>query len=105
MACHNHSIVPEEFGFDMLTAVLAYVVLGGRRSVAGPIVGAVLLSLLPEIARPLADNRMIVAGGLMMLAIIYLPHGIVDTIVIARRRASGPLASHPSVAEAADGRA
>ena len=89
MACHNHSIVPEEFGFDMLTAVLAYVVLGGRRSVAGPIVGAVLLSLLPEIARPLADNRMIVAGGLMMLAIIYLPHGIVDTIVIARRRASG----------------
>ena len=104
MACHNHSIVPEEFGFDMLTAVLAYVVLGGRRSVAG-IVGAVLLSLLPEIARPLADNRMIVAGGLMMLAIIYLPHGIVDTIVIARRRASGPLASHPSVAEAADGRA
>jgi hypothetical protein len=40
-----------------------------------------------------------------MLAIIYLPHGIVDTIVIARRRASGPLASHPSVAEAADGRA
>jgi branched-chain amino acid transport system permease protein len=105
MACHNHSIVPEEFGFDMLTAVLAYVVLGGRRSVAGPIVGAVLLSLLPEIARPLADNRMIVAGGLMMLAIIYLPHGIVDSIAIARRRASGPLASHPSVAGAADGRA
>ena len=63
MACHNHSIVPEEFGFDMLTAVLAYVVLGGRQSVAGPIVGAVALSLLPEIARPLADNRMIFLGG------------------------------------------
>jgi branched-chain amino acid transport system permease protein len=105
MACHNHSIVPEEFGFDMLTAVLAYVVLGGRRSVAGPIVGAVLLSLLPEIARPLADNRMIVAGGLMMLAIIYLPHGIVDTIAIARRRTAGPLAARPSIPEAADGRA
>jgi branched-chain amino acid transport system permease protein len=73
--------------------------------VAGPVVGAALLSLLPEIARPLADNRMIVAGGLMMLAIIYLPHGIVDTIVIARRRTNGPRASHPSVPEAADGRA
>ena len=80
MACHNHSIVPEKIGFDMLTAVLAYVVLGGRRSGSGPMIGAVLLSLLPEIARPLADNRMIVSGGLMMLAIIYLPHGIVNSI-------------------------
>jgi hypothetical protein len=48
---------------------------------------------------------MIVAGGLMMLAIIYLPHGIVDTIAIARRRTAGPLAARPSIAEAADGRA
>jgi branched-chain amino acid transport system permease protein len=105
MACHNHSVVPEEFGFDMLTTVLAYVVLGGRQSVAGPIVGAVVLSLLPEIARPLADNRMILLGALIMLAIIYLPHGIVDSIVIARRRAASAPGAHASVPEAADGRA
>ena len=29
----------------------------------------------------------------MMLAIIYLPHGIVDSIVIARRRAAGALSA------------
>ena len=86
MACHNHSVVPEEFGFDMLVTVLAYVVLGGRQSVAGPIVGAVILSLLPEVARPLADNRLIIHGALLMLVIIYLPHGIVDSLAIARRR-------------------
>jgi branched-chain amino acid transport system permease protein len=86
LACHNHSVVPEEFGFDMLVTVLAYVVLGGRRSVIGPLVGAVILSLLPEVARPLADNRLIIHGAVLMLVIIYLPHGIVDSLVIARRR-------------------
>jgi branched-chain amino acid transport system permease protein len=86
MACHNHSVVPEEFGFDMLVTVLAYVVLGGRRSVIGPLVGTVILSLLPEVARPLADNRLIIHGAALMLVIIYLPHGIVDSLVIARRR-------------------
>jgi branched-chain amino acid transport system permease protein len=89
MAYHNYSVVPEEFGFGMLITVLAYVVLGGRRSVLGPLVGAVTLSLLPELARPLADNRMIVYGALLMLVIIYLPHGIVDSLWIAYRRHLG----------------
>jgi hypothetical protein len=48
---------------------------------------------------------MIILGVLIMLAIIYLPHGIVDSIVIARRRAVSAPAAHASVPEAADGRA
>ena len=86
MAYHNRSVAPEEFGFGMLVTVLAYVVLGGRRSVLGPLAGATLLTLLPEIARPLSDNRLIVHGAVLMLVIIYLPHGIVDTLLIAYRR-------------------
>jgi branched-chain amino acid transport system permease protein len=86
MAYHNRSVVPEEFGFGMLVTVLAYVVLGGRRSVLGPLAGAVILCLLPELARPLADNRMIVHGAVLMLVITYLPHGIVDSLQIAYRR-------------------
>jgi branched-chain amino acid transport system permease protein len=104
MACHNHSVVPEEFGFDMLVTVLAYVVLGGRQSVAGPIIGAVILSLLPEVARPLAENRLIIHGSLLMLVIIYLPHGIVDSLLIARSRRRSAQAA-PALQEAADGTA
>jgi branched-chain amino acid transport system permease protein len=89
MAYHNYSVVPEEFGFGMLITVLAYVVLGGRRSVLGPLVGAVTLSILPELARPLADNRLIVHGALLMLVIIYLPHGIVDSLWIVYHRRLG----------------
>lgn len=106
MAYHNRSVVPEEFGFGMLVTVLSYVVLGGRRSVLGPLAGASILSLLPELARPLADNRLIVHGAVLMLVIIYLPHGIVDTLQIARRRRLTASARAPLVTkEAANGSA
>jgi branched-chain amino acid transport system permease protein len=100
MAYHNRSVAAEEFGFGMLVTVLAYVVLGGRRSVMGPLAGAAILSLLPEIARPLAENRLIVHGAVLMLFITYLPHGIVDSIKLAlrRRRHAGN-----ATTEAADG--
>jgi branched-chain amino acid transport system permease protein len=102
MAYHNRSVAAEEFGFGMLVTVLAYVVLGGRRSVMGPLAGAAILSLLPEIARPLAENRLIVHGAVLMLFITYLPHGIVDSIKLAlrRRRHAGDAKT-----EAADGQA
>ena len=104
MAYHNRSVVPEEFGFGMLVTVLAYVVLGGRRSVLGPLAGAVILSLLPELARPLADNRLIVHGAVLMLVITYLPHGIVDSVQIAyRRRVTASARAGLVGKEAADG--
>jgi branched-chain amino acid transport system permease protein len=105
MAYHNHSVVPEEFGFNMLVTVLAYVVLGGRRSVLGPIAGATILTLLPELARPLAENRLIVHGAILMIVITYLPHGIVDTFLIARRRRMTAAARTQDLNEAANGRA
>jgi branched-chain amino acid transport system permease protein len=106
MAYHNRSVSPEEFGFGMLVTVLAYVVLGGRRSVLGPLVGAAILSLLPELARPLADNRLIVHGAVLMLVITYLPHGIVDTLLITyRRKVTGAARADALAREAADGSA
>ena len=81
-----YSIEPEMFGFPMLTAVLTYIILGGRGTVLGPIVGAAIIISLPELARPLADYRPFVNGILMMLFIAYLPHGIVDSTVLALRK-------------------
>lgn len=89
IAAHNYSVVGEQFGFDLVVQILSFVVLGGRRSLAGPVVGAIVLTWLPELARPLADNRMVIYGALLMVVIIYLPHGLVDTVQLrlrARRR-------------------
>lgn len=79
-AFYLHSITPDQFGFALLVTTLAAVVLGGRVSVAGPIVGAAIMTFLPELARPLAEQRYLLNGALLMIAIIYLPEGIVDTV-------------------------
>ena len=79
-ALNTYSIHAEQFGFPLLVSSLAAVVLGGRTSVFGPIVGAMLLAVLPELARPLADERLLVYGVILVVIIIYLPRGIVDTL-------------------------
>jgi branched-chain amino acid transport system permease protein len=90
LAYNTRAIDPEQFGFGLLVIALATVVLGGRVSVWGPVVGATLLTLLPELIRPLADQRLIVYGALLMIVIIYLPEGIVDTLKARWSRKSAP---------------
>lgn len=75
----SYSITPNEFGFHMLTLVLAMVVLGGRVSIWGPLVGAIILTGLPELLRGFENYRMVVQGTILMVTIIFLPAGIVDT--------------------------
>ncbi len=77
----SYSITPNEFGFHMLTLVLAMVVLGGRVSIWGPLAGAVILTGLPELLRGFENYRMVVQGAILMLTIVFLPAGIVDTAI------------------------
>lgn len=102
-AGHNHSITPGEFGFAMLVNALAFVVLGGRVRVAGPLVGAAVLTLLPELFRAFADWRLLVTGLVLMGAIAFVPEGIVDTLadrLAARRLAQGGVDAAPLAAPA-----
>jgi branched-chain amino acid transport system permease protein len=85
-AFHGYALEPNQFGFALLIAVLSYVVLGGRRSVLGPVIGTAILVALPELARPLAENRPLVYGVLLMVTIALLPRGIWDTLVETVRR-------------------
>ena len=88
LAFNTYSISPEEFGFPLLVVLAAAVILGGRASVIGPILGSVILLSLPEIIRPLHDQRLLLQGAVLIAVIIYLPNGIVDTLiehVVARR--------------------
>lgn len=92
-AFHSYSLVPGQFGFSMLVAALAAVVLGGRVSIFGPIVGATLLALLPEFGRVFASQRYLIHGVLLVLVIILMPHGIVDTLNTRRRKWASSRAS------------
>lgn len=88
-----YSIEPEQFGFTFLVSVLATIVLGGRATVAGPIVGTAILTALPELARPLAENRPLIHGLLLIVMINYLPHGVADTLLLVRRRRRAAVAA------------
>ncbi len=85
-AFHSYALEPNQFGFPLLVVILSYVVLGGRRSTIGPIVGTAFLIAILEIARPLAENRILVYGILLVLIINYLPRGLADALIEAVRR-------------------
>lgn len=72
--------------FDASVACLAYVLIGGARSVWGPLLGAALLVALPEVLRPLKDARLIINGIVLVVACIYLPQGIAGLLASLRRR-------------------
>ena len=108
-ATSSYAITPNEFGFSMLVAALTMVVLGGRTTVWGALVGAVILTSLPELFRVFADYRNVVQGILLMLVIVYLPRGVADTLLgllrDRRLRRAAPLAAvvmAPAAAPARD---
>jgi branched-chain amino acid transport system permease protein len=69
-------LFPPEFGFLVATNILIYNYVGGRGHFAGPIVGAVFLSLLSEPFRGSAYET-IFFSIVMLLTILFLPGGLI----------------------------
>lgn len=78
---YTYSVEPHQFGFGFMVTTLAAIVLGGRRTLLGPFIGSVIIILLPEIARPLAEYRQIVVGAVLVIVVIYTPQGLGDTFL------------------------
>ena len=85
-AFHSYNIEPNEFGFSFLVAALSFVILGGRRGVAGPVIGTIILILLPELSRELGQFRNVGYGIVLMLVIAFMPAGVADTGFAALRK-------------------
>ena len=69
---------PNDFGFNAAVNILSFVVLGGTLHWTGALVGAAILTILPEALRFMNEYRGIVNGIILVLVIIYLPHGLVN---------------------------
>jgi branched-chain amino acid transport system permease protein len=68
---------PSTFGIQKLAEVLAMVYFGGLNSVYGAIVGAVSISLLGEVLRPLEIFKWIIIPLLLILVMIFRPTGLI----------------------------
>ncbi|NVI90948.1 branched-chain amino acid ABC transporter permease [Actinomadura sp. BRA 177] len=75
-AAQLSAISPASFTFLQSALVLMAVVLGGMGSTPGVVIGAVVISLLPEILRDLADYRFFVFGVLLIVMMISRPQGL-----------------------------
>lgn len=71
-------VTPDAFGFNTTVDILAYAVLGGTSTWAGPIVGGLLLTAMPELLRFLKEYRGVFNGLVLLLVIVYLPGGLVN---------------------------
>jgi branched-chain amino acid transport system ATP-binding protein/branched-chain amino acid transport system permease protein len=56
------------------------VIFGGAGTLAGPLIGAPVLTFLPELLQGFTDYRLIIYGGLIVLTLYALPVGIVGTL-------------------------
>lgn len=69
-------ISPESFGFMVSVKMVTMVVIGGMASVWGALLGASLLTLLPEVLHGFAEYEMIVFGLILMGVMIFMPQGL-----------------------------
>jgi branched-chain amino acid transport system permease protein len=70
-------IMPQNFGFGQSIVILCMVVFGGIGTRWGPLLGAVILGILPEVSRPIMEYRTLVYGVLLLLMMRFQPNGLV----------------------------
>lgn len=77
-------IVPTDYGFARMEAILVWCVIGGVTSPIGAIAGSTLLSILPETIRALNDYSTITNGLILLGIVLFAPAGLAG---LWRRRA------------------
>lgn len=82
----NGFISPESFPFFQSIIFLLMVMIGGIGQAAGPLVGAVMVILLPEALSSLAEYRLMFFGGLLLIVLLVAPNGLTGALGHATRR-------------------
>jgi branched-chain amino acid transport system permease protein len=87
-AHYTRFVSPEVFLFSYTVTMVIMVVAGGKGTLAGPVVGAVLFTVLPEVLREaMAWQWQMLAYGVLLVVLVYfLPRGIVPALSAWRRR-------------------
>lgn len=71
------SIDPTVFTLSFSAVILCMSLFGGSGTIFGGVVGAVLLSAIPEVLRPIQNYRMLIYGLAIILLVRYMPNGLI----------------------------
>jgi branched-chain amino acid transport system permease protein len=74
-------VAPSSFGFMFSIKLVTMVVLGGMASIWGSLLGAGVLTVLPEMLTVFHDLEVVIFGAILMVVMIFLPRGLVRGIL------------------------
>jgi len=78
---HLHGYIsPEAFRFDRSILLLLMLLVGGQRSILGPVIGAVILTALPEFLHQVEQYRLLIYGIALVVFVISVPKGLIGLI-------------------------
>ena len=89
---HYNSIVsPYTFNFMATMWLVMYALVGGMDSFAGPIVGTLILFLVPEFFRDLKTYAPFISGAILVIVVYLMPRGLVSlpSLILSRRTSEG----------------
>ena len=80
------TLVPDAFIITESFTILAMVIVGGMGTLIGPVWGAILLTLLPELLRGVGDFRLVLYGLALTLVVLFMPGGIAQAARLLHAR-------------------
>ncbi len=87
-------ITPDAFTFDLSVLFFIAILIGGRGSILGPLLGTILLTVLPEFAAPLVAWSTFLYAALLLAIVLAMPGGIAELLDYRNRR---PLEQHREI--------
>ena len=80
------TLVPDSFFITESFTILSMLIIGGMGTLIGPVCGAILLTLLPELLRGVGDWRLVVYGVALTLVVMFMPGGLAQAARMIRAR-------------------
>jgi branched-chain amino acid transport system permease protein len=74
------TLVPDAFNIIESFTMMAMVIVGGMGTMIGPVIGAILLTFLPELLRGFGELRLMIYGLALTLVVLFMPGGIVQLV-------------------------
>ena len=94
---HYISFVGSEiFGFSFIATMIIVVLVGGKGTLVGPLIGALLVTLLEEYLREAKELRLSIFGLIVMAIVLFLPNGLMGFLAKRREQYVRPASPAPA---------
>ena len=84
-----------DFTIQLSVIVLAFVIIGGGQTLWGPLLGAIIFTLLPELLRPIQGFRLEIFGLAILLTMLFRPSGAISAQTVRTLKAKFRRADRP----------